>query len=408
MKPTIGWVLLSKDAVSRAETQLSEDVTGVRDEIGFLLIHSGYANRFFPGTSVLHTRLRYVLFILWMYQDLIRNGNYKNIEQQVANFEKELAGRLLNMDGTIGKRSYPNPTSQPPTFVYWTALGTWGFLRRRPDGTWPTKSQLHRAIEHHGTSSRLIDGDGYFLDDVPDFFIRTPQAPDEWDDLNGELSFTMPEEQRDFVRQQLVGVSKLGDNGTPALLSNLAKNVEQFNIDSAHEPWSRSVLLFADTEDKQALQRSRSAAALSAVGRAVYAALVETIRENEDGLPTDHRHREHLPVVLRRFAKRARKLNIDALYADLPSLPGYLHDVLGATLDWLQELNNQPNNLLALRDVYVKAEETRKGRRARLPKRLSAKERRAEWQPKDHTPAEPIHYRWPNVIRLLKDLKGVV
>ena len=141
MKPTIGWVLLSKDAVGRAETQLHEDVTGVRDELGFLLIHSGYANRFFPGTSVLHTRLRYVLFIPWMYQDLVRNGNYKNIEQRVANFEKNLAGRLLALDGTIGKRSYPEPTSQPPTFVYWTALGTWGFLKRRPDGTWPTKSQ---------------------------------------------------------------------------------------------------------------------------------------------------------------------------------------------------------------------------------------------------------------------------
>lgn len=402
MKPTIGWVLLSKDAVSRAETQLRDDVTGVRDEVGFLLIHSGYANHFFPGTSVLHTRLRYVLFIPWMYQELFRGGDYGNIEQRVTNFETRLAGRLLELKGTIGKRSYPGPTSQPPTFVYWTALGTWGFLKRRPDRTWPTKTQLHRAIEHQNIPHRLFDDDGYFLDDVHEFFIRTPKVPNEWRNHDGILSFEMPKGERDFIRQQLVGVSKSGHDGRPSLLSCLAKNIEEINIDSNPRPWSKDILRFADTEDRQALLRSRSAAALSAVGRAVYAVLVETIRE-EDGLPTDRRHRNHLSGVLNRFSDMGRKLDHDALREDLPGLPLYLHDVLDMTLNWLKK----PKNPLALRDVYAKAEEMRKGRRARLPGSLSAKERRAEWQPEDQTLAEPIHYRWPNVVRLLKDLKGV-
>ncbi len=402
MKPTIGWVLLSKDAVSRAETQLRDDVTGVRDEVGFLLLHSGYANRFFPGTSVLHTRLRYVLFIPWMYRELIRRGDHGNIERRVTDFERSLAGRLHDLKGTIGKRSYPEPTSQPPTFVYWTALGTWGFLKRRPDGTWPTKTQLHRAIERHNVPPRHFDDDGYFLDDVHEFFIRTPKAPKEWGNHDGILSFKMPKNERDFVRRQLVGVSKSGYDGRPSLLSGLAKNVEKFNIDSACEPWSRSVLQFADHEDKQALHRSRSAAALSAIGRAVYAAMVETIRE-KDGLPTDRRHRNHLPVVLRDFTKIACNLELDALHADIQDLPRHLHDVLDATLTWLKK----PKNPLDLRDVYAEAEKLRKGGRARLPGSLSAKERRAEWRPEEQTLAGPIHYRWPNVIRLLKDLKGV-
>jgi Family of unknown function (DUF6361) len=61
-----GWTYLSRDALKRAEAQLSGDAAGVRDEVGFLLIHQRYADRFFPGTSVLHTRLRYVLFIPWI------------------------------------------------------------------------------------------------------------------------------------------------------------------------------------------------------------------------------------------------------------------------------------------------------------------------------------------------------
>lgn len=66
MQSSFGWTLLSRDALRRAETQLRDDVEGVRDEIGFLSLHQAYADRFFPGMSVLHTRLRYVLFVPWM------------------------------------------------------------------------------------------------------------------------------------------------------------------------------------------------------------------------------------------------------------------------------------------------------------------------------------------------------
>src|SRR5262249_4445670 len=75
MKPGFGWTLLSRDALRRAETQLREDVEGVRDETGFLSLHQAYADRFFPGTSVLHTRLRYVLFVPWMYQAATRRAD---------------------------------------------------------------------------------------------------------------------------------------------------------------------------------------------------------------------------------------------------------------------------------------------------------------------------------------------
>ena len=107
-------------------------------------------------------------------------------------------------------------------------------------------------------------------------------------------------------------------------------------------------------------------------------------------------------MVLHRFVAVSRSLDHESLQADLPGLPAYLHDVVDATLVWLEK----PRNLLDLRDVYAKAEEIRKGRRARLPRRFSAKERRAEWQPNEQTLAEPIHYRWPNITRLLMDLKG--
>jgi hypothetical protein len=66
MKPTLGWTMLSRDEIRQAE-RLASGEQDTRDEIGFLLIHQGFADRFFPGTSVLHTRVRYALFVPWLF-----------------------------------------------------------------------------------------------------------------------------------------------------------------------------------------------------------------------------------------------------------------------------------------------------------------------------------------------------
>ena len=70
----VGWVLLSGEAVARAEEALPPDGREVRDEVGFLALHQGFADRFFVGTSVLHTRLRYALFVPWLMERVAAPG----------------------------------------------------------------------------------------------------------------------------------------------------------------------------------------------------------------------------------------------------------------------------------------------------------------------------------------------
>src|SRR3546814_4156939 len=70
VEPSLGWTYLSREALARAKAQMDEESTGVRDEIGFLTIHQGYADLFFPGTSVLDTRARSLLFVRWLFEDL--------------------------------------------------------------------------------------------------------------------------------------------------------------------------------------------------------------------------------------------------------------------------------------------------------------------------------------------------
>ena len=89
----VGWVLLSREAVGRAEEALSLDSRGVRDEVGFLALHQGFADRFFPGTSVLHTRLRYALFVPWLMKRVAAKGG-ADLPRRFAAAETDLAGQL--------------------------------------------------------------------------------------------------------------------------------------------------------------------------------------------------------------------------------------------------------------------------------------------------------------------------
>lgn len=120
VEPSLGWSYLSREALARAKAQMDEESTGVRDEIGFLTIHQSYADRFFPGTSVLHTRARYAIIVPWLFEDLAGLTGLA-VTSALRDRECELAGRLAGL-GVIGRRVFPNLSSQPPSTVYWNAL----------------------------------------------------------------------------------------------------------------------------------------------------------------------------------------------------------------------------------------------------------------------------------------------
>lgn len=404
MKPAFGWTLLSRDALKRAESRLSEEVEGVRDEVGFLAIHQAYADRFFPGTSVLHTRLRYALFVPWLYQRLASRRLRGRVEPLLQREEVALAGRLKEAgeDGVIGGRSYPAPTSQPPSMVYWTALGTWRILRPLPSGAWPPRASVHRALTRVAGSTRLHDDDRQLLEETEEVFAGVPAPPDEWNEPEAEIDFRLRAEEARFLRARLLAVPRPGSDGMPSLLARLA----EVPISASTDLWAAKVTRAAAPEDRPALERARQAAALAAVGRGVYAALVEDLRDRDDRLPTENLHRSALKGVAAEFRRDALALDVDALHGDAVSGGGFgetIPTVLRETQVWLRDPRAP---VTELHRVYEAAERLRKGRRARLSTSLAGREKRAEWVPSEHPEARPLHYRWGNVRRLLLDLQG--
>jgi hypothetical protein len=307
---------------------------------------------------------------------------------------------LGEKQGIIGGRNYPKPTVQPPSMTYWSALATWRILKPLTSGVFPSRQAVHRAIAKQGPRHQLHDDDKQLLVEDEPLFGALPPPPYEWHSANANLDFRLQPTERQFLRNCLLTVARSDSESTPSLLSRL---VEQ-NVAFADRDvlWSTKVRSAADEPDKSALVRARQVAALSAVGRGVYAAMVEELRERHDGIPTEDVHRTKLLEVCDSHSPDALSLNIEEILIDAPAVPSGILGVLRATQMWL---SGNRKNVLSLHNIYEQAEFKRKGRRARLTKSVAGRERRAEWKPKDSAEAEPLHYRWRQVRQLLMDLE---
>src|SRR3954451_3177605 len=74
MTSSLAWLDFSEQEQQRVlgVVELFRDRDTV-DELGVGSVRDTFSNLLFPGTSTLHTRMRYVLFIPWIYQPIERS-----------------------------------------------------------------------------------------------------------------------------------------------------------------------------------------------------------------------------------------------------------------------------------------------------------------------------------------------
>lgn len=399
VEPGFGWSFLSANALARARGHLDDVGQGVRDEIGFLTLHQRYADRFFPGTSVLHTRARYALFVPWQFEDQVGRHEVE-AKRAMQQAELDLAGRLKRAGeaGTIGGLVYPKPADTPPSTIYWTALSAWGILRRDPFDRVPTRQNVRAMLSR---SRRVIDADGEPLIGFVPPFVALPPRPTDWIG-QGPLTFNLTRDEGLFLKERLSQVCSPLTSGSLSLLARLAKDGVKLPA-SMFTPLP--VIRNRAGRDLGALRRAETMSHLVAVGRAVYAALVEDLRERKDERETPRVHRDDLSRIAHEHREQALALGrnaVDSVEADIGVLPGALRTVLVATLAWLDAGELRPDGLL---EAYTLAESRKRGR-ARLPLTGDGRARRLEWASGDHPLAEPLHYRWDRVKRILEDVRA--
>jgi len=201
-----------------------------RDELGLGAIRDSIADQLFPGTSTIQTRLRYFLFIPWIYCGLERSvqggADQSRFGARAREAELNLIGALLKNEdtaGVFGVQAGRN-LKRLPSSVYWAGLGSWG-IRLFPGSI----EEYHGAI---GTLCARHDQRRHFKgeDPEPDTLALTwrPQIPDPPGGFPQEASLALPRGEALFLRDRIM------DAHPGSLLALLASRVRRTDVDF---PW---------------------------------------------------------------------------------------------------------------------------------------------------------------------------
>ena len=119
MPATLTWLDLTasdRDRMRQVLDLFKEQ--GTIDEMGLGRLRDTLSEALFPGTSTIQTRLRYVLFVPWIYRQLeARRVAASSVSAQLRKAELDLIGPLLEYgrsQGVIGERArwIPGPAAQ--------------------------------------------------------------------------------------------------------------------------------------------------------------------------------------------------------------------------------------------------------------------------------------------------------
>lgn len=173
---------------------------GTVDELGLGGLRDVLSNALFPGTSVLLTRLRYVLFIPWIYQQLESRRGEFDVAGEARRREVALIDALAGSDdpeGIIGVQARES-LSRLASSAYWAALVQWGlFIPGKSQGWYHTHFQ---NLRRKRTDQLRTDDPGVVFAREPTWHPRLPKPPDTFPE---QASFAMTHEEADFMLGRL-------------------------------------------------------------------------------------------------------------------------------------------------------------------------------------------------------------
>ena len=204
---------------------------GTVDELGVGTIRDGLADLLFPGTSTLHTRAGYLLFIPWIYQQVeASEAKSRDPWRSARSLEVRLIDELVASDdpeGTIGRNRRGQLKTFPST-IYWAALAVFRIRLYRG-----SQGQYHRWVtQQRGRAMRpLIDADGNPVGASPGSWHPSPDPPAGFP---RGASFSLSAEHAGYLRERITGAAHDGQGRSSLLSYMLAEGLDGKEIES---PW---------------------------------------------------------------------------------------------------------------------------------------------------------------------------
>lgn len=248
MTSTFSWVDFSEEDRQRMMEilHLFRD-REIREELGVGTIRDAFSEILFPGTSTLHTRAKYMLFIPWIFLKLERNQTRsEKIEEYSRQLEIRLIRSLLDAketDGVIGRMAKDSLKILPST-MYWSGLGRWGI--RRFEGT---KFQYFQSLDHFYMAQKK------FVKPADDEYLK--QIGNNWDphmvpypkDFPNNTKLSLNQKEAVYLRHRIL------TSCSDSLLAFLVNKTKQVNVDFI---WSHPEYGSFRTEHKNIIKHARN------------------------------------------------------------------------------------------------------------------------------------------------------
>ena len=393
MPSTLTWV--DHDATARERSlrilSLFQEKES-RDELGLGSVRDAFADRLFPGTSTIQTRLRYMLFAPWIYTRLENERvSFAEISARVRKAEVALIDALKesdDKDGIFGKQA-GRALQRLPSAIYWAGLGAWGI--RRFDGS---QDEYHRALDGLYTrrghaARRKQDGDESEAD--PALVTWHPRVPPPPDGFPEGASFALTREEADFLLDRIATSQK------DSLLAHLALRCKP--AESAF-PWEHPEHAGFSTPHREVLDHARLFSEVMHGAALLYnLALAEVAKRDE----LREEHRANLAAWTKGLDHAGvRGWSLPRLW-ELTFDQG--HTISSTTRTfvraWVELTAGKPEALAE--DTHAKLlverrERTLKGARSRFTNARS----RDQWG--GYAGTARLAYRWPTVRTFLEDL----
>lgn len=202
MQPTLAWLDFNTAERERAQRLLALcEEREARDELGLGAIRDSFSDHLFPGTSTIQTRLRYLFFIPWIYQELERRRTTSlEVTACARKMELDLTEPLLKAHGAdagVFGRVAKEKLKRLPSSVYWAALRQYDICRY-PGG----REDFHRDFESlwrgHQRAREESDGGREVLDSS-----WHPKLPTPPTDFPESPTFFLSREEAEFFRHCL-------------------------------------------------------------------------------------------------------------------------------------------------------------------------------------------------------------
>ena len=369
-----------------------------RDELGLGSVRDSFADQLFPGTSTIQTRLRYMLFVPWIYRSLEEKQlPAESFAVQADKMERDLVQPLMDSDdqaGVFGKTAGKR-LKRLPSSVYWAGLSVWG-IRITPF----SQDEYHRRIDEtyrRRNALKDLEKDAKARGDDIDIDQRTAslswhsQLPAPPEDFPSMMNFALSREEAEFIRECIRVACP------DSLLSFLALYCKPTETQA---PWEHPDYGRFSEQHKELLTHARLFSEVMHGAAISYNFQLARIRNRED-LVTKHQESfnewtANLPL------EEICPWSVNRLW-ELTLNHGHTitHQTRDFVRQWIDHTRSSPRDLLSNTDALtlVKRREMKlKGTRSRF------RNQRALEQWGGYSGLGRLVYRWPNVKVLLNDL----